>query len=437
MKFARFFTSAVILACTGAGGASAANLRSADQPAEFPPASYTGQQYVDSRGCVYIRAGIDGNVTWVPRVTRGREHICNAQPTFAKPVEKNLPVIADTPAETAKPVKPAAQAAKPAAPAVRAAAAQPKPRTQRAPMTTIASITTPPRLIKPVQPAPKARVAAKTAPPAAPAAASCSQVSAVARKHMTGAGLRCGPQAESPVGRNVAGAGARRAAAPVRTVSAPAQQRGNATGGTRLFSPAVYDNPAAAQVPVRVPEGYRNVWEDGRLNPNRGPQTAAGTAQMDLVWTQTLPRRLIDRTSGQDVTRLNPNLRYPFTNLTIQVQTDAEAARAAAARSPGVVSTKSRAPVKSAPAKAAPAKSAPAAADRSFVQVGTFGVPDNAHKTALRLQRAGLPVRIWTTERKGKPYRIVVAGPFASDQGAQSALGAVRKAGFGDAFLRR
>jgi hypothetical protein len=60
------------------------------QPAEFPPQGYSGKQYVDSKGCVFIRAGIDGSPTWVPRVTRSREQICNAVPTFANGVPKEL-----------------------------------------------------------------------------------------------------------------------------------------------------------------------------------------------------------------------------------------------------------------------------------------------------------------------------------------------------------
>ena len=74
------FTVVVLAACV-AGAAGAQDLRDASPPAELPPEAFTSNQYVDSRGCVYIRAGINGNDTWVPRVTRTRQQLYGFQPS--------------------------------------------------------------------------------------------------------------------------------------------------------------------------------------------------------------------------------------------------------------------------------------------------------------------------------------------------------------------
>ncbi len=144
----------------------------------------------------------------------------------------------------------------------------------------------------------------------------------------------------------------------------------------------------ASLAPLAPPPGYRVAWDDDRLNPNRGPRSAAGDAQMDRIWTREVPRRLVETAAaGQKV----------------------------------VVSSSSAAPVSAA----------------RYVQVAMFGVPANARTTAAKLQRMGLPVRIGKISRGGKAYQLVLAGPFAGTAQVNAALAQVRAAGFADAYARR
>lgn len=160
------FAAAFILSSIGV--VSAQSLRNSSGVVELPPAGYSGKQYVDSKGCIYIRAGQAGNVTWVPRVTRDRRQVCGYKPSLAA---------------TGVVVR-------------------------------VASIPTP---------KPKTRSV-----------------------------------------RNV----------PVVKLT-----------------PTVIPNAPK----IKAPRGYRTAWVDGRLNQGRGGKTQTGQQQMEMVWTNTVPRRLVPK----------------------------------------------------------------------------------------------------------------------------------------------
>lgn len=72
----KMLRGAALLALLMAGSAEAESIAEIGGPANPPPKSFTGQQFVDSRGCLFLRAGVGGNVNWVARVDRNHKPIC-------------------------------------------------------------------------------------------------------------------------------------------------------------------------------------------------------------------------------------------------------------------------------------------------------------------------------------------------------------------------
>ncbi|MCR8722969.1 SPOR domain-containing protein [Frigidibacter sp. ROC022] len=254
MLFGKTLAATAIVALLASGQAWGKTIANTDGPAEQPPASFTGKQFVDSEGCIFVRAGYNGKVTWVPRVTRDKKVICGYKPTFAK-------AAAPEPKPAAKP-----------APEIVVAAPAPKPKP-------VAKPAAAPKKTVAVKPAPAPVVAAAPTPKLPPPTASqieyakrtaCPKFDKVAQDHMllvNGYPVRCGPQKEIPGGR------------PYALAAGGSTGSTGSTGSGSAGAPA----PVAAPAP-ELPEGYKAAWADGRLNTQRGPRTAAGDAQMAQVF---------------------------------------------------------------------------------------------------------------------------------------------------------
>ena len=422
MSLSRVMALAVL--AFGPGHAAFAQSGELALPQEFPPASYSSNQYVDSNGCAFLRAGLSGAVTWVPRVNRDRTQLCGFQPSIASvdaAIAENAAAIANAPIITIN---------VPAATAIAAAAAQTVDVGM--PIETVASLTTPPRVpvIAPVSPRIVEAPVATAAPVIAPAiprmtmAQICADMDATGHRYMnaeTGVAVRCGPQSQpislgAPISQAMVAGAMVNLGGQIMTVAQLCQlsdATGNrylnaATGiavrcGPQIESPSgltthagqqlvaqtaaptalravaatvatAVTAPVPAQTPAVVapPAGYVAVWDDGRLNPNRGlPQ---GNAQAD-------PAAVTSHVSAMNLPQ-------------------------------------------------------PVATGHRFVQVGTFADPANAERTAAVLQSMGLPVGFANTTRNGTAMRIVAAGPFSEAAALQAALQVVRSAGFADAFTR-
>ncbi|MDQ7080050.1 MAG: SPOR domain-containing protein [Paracoccaceae bacterium] len=235
--------------------------------------------------------------------------------------------------------------------------------------------------------------------------------------------------------------------------------------------------PPASSIPARnfVPKGYYSLLDDAGTRALRGVGTAQGQAAMDLIWTETVPRRLIDVTTGRDVTARYPQIRYPYQTASLRPYVPAGAVGrhhtrkrayrhrkattsqtcSCVCKPAEVVCTpkvkqgkKPRIKDEAAPANMkyyhkvndVSATNADMHQGRKrgvLVQVATFGVPANATRTIARFRSAGMPVLSRPLRRGGKSYDIVMLGPFTDAASLARALKAARGAGFSDAFTLR
>ena len=74
-------------------------------------------------------------------------------------------------------------------------------------------------------------------------------------------------------------------------------------------------------------------------------------------------------------------------------------------------------------------------ASKPFIQVGIFGVQNNAKKTKDQMLKLNLPVNILDFQIKGKPYWRVVVGPASTSDRRKIMLKTIKSAGFTDAYF--
>lgn len=397
--------SVAVLSVVVAGSEALAQLGGPTNP---PPPSFKGQQFVDSRGCLFLRAGFGNNVNWVTRLDRNHKPICGLVPTGSAAAQ--AAVAADmAPATTSSaPTVPAPAAPRKGFFAGLFGTAPNGPAPTAAAPTMMASA------------APVARVA-----PTAPVTVQSGIASGVQCypdapklervKIADGTALVCTRGDGSTTGWRPPTFGST-GQAQMAAVTAPMMMTPLMAAPLEVMAPQAAVQPvrlASVQVTVALPaarplapaalskppKGWVYAWKDDRLNPLRGVGTAEGQEQQDLVWQRTVPMVLVS-----DPVPQRGLARVLGLKTSVSTMSAPDTPVPAASRSGGLI-----------------------------IQVGSFGNPANAQKVVARLTAMGLPVSVSSA---GKVLQSVSAGPFASSAAAAAGLQSVHGAGFADAYLR-
>lgn len=394
-------------------------------PAELPPAGFTGQQFVDSRGCVFMRAGFSGRISWVPSIGRDRKPICNE----VTPAEASARLAqGDTSGAVASAGRPLATVASEMSAGRKTGVFAPIPvpglygsNVARNVGQSAAQYAPQPRI---VAAQPSYSQSNTTASAGSNRSTGCPAIAPVLQTlplNNGGTVMVCTRGDGTATGwvSPRFGAGARPGAA-IRDNAA--QQQGGGFGA----APAAYGQGAAGGsgaggsgsggyvqaviggqpvvAPRRAGQTYVAAWPDDRLNPNRGLGTRQGWANQAQVWTLKVPARtLVD--VAQQQARRSADLGNAGKRLTASTMS-------------------------------ADGQASPSAGARIYVQVGTFAQAANAKTAAGRLFGVGLPVASSKGVQGGRQLVSILAGPFGSVAEANQALGMARSVGFADAFIR-
>jgi hypothetical protein len=292
---------------------------------------------------------------------------------------------------------------------------------------------------------PQARRARVITPPD-PSRSACANATGVSAAYMVqhnGSPVRCGPQRTAHVtyvtGRN--GRFASSTTPAPGTIATP----DTVPPRTRVAPRKVYESQQRSLAGVYVPQGMKPVWEDDRLNPQRAHQTFEGKARMEVMWTNTVPRRLIDRRTGGDVIHKYPGLQPPFTSFEDQRAAGVRIATQGRVLSDPQIVRRGTAVTRTAAAQSAgnatvSTRSDPEAvlsASHRYAQAGIFADPAQGKAAAQKIARSGLPARRGTLSRDGRELTLVLAGPFQTQTQLDRGVARLQGLGFSNVRLRK
>lgn len=354
-------------------------LASDQRPAEEPPADFAARQYIDSRGCVFLRD--DSGRGWTPRLSRDGSGICGYPPTLSVRGLGGQPRLR----ALAPPVRDKSE--------LLAEALNERIMTELRPGE-LASDPTPMEKLPDMGPEPASQaplVALRAAIKAAPAV-----------RQGTAAALKPNHRLCELLGYNKDQGDV---ASSARDPSQGYCDSLPATDLSRLaFARPVTsidkDEPAASVPATPVTQG--------RVGQ---PAANAATAVQPARRTATVPE-----TSGHGNKR--PDV-------------DATSAGRGAVRTIAALKPASKPEPVSTPRVK---RMIPAGA--RYIQLGTYMNADNAERTARRVSQMGYPVARGGDRVRGRKAQVIMAGPFGDRQSIVRAMDTIRKAGFDDAFPR-